>query len=69
MPVGYNHEAMTVKESVKHVLDSLPDDSTLDDVIHALYIKAKFERGEGQIREGNGVSDEEARERLRKWAG
>ena len=69
MPVGYNREAMTVKESVKQVLDSLPDDSTLDDVIHALYIKAKFERGEGQIREGNGVSDEEARERLRKWAG
>ena len=67
--MGYNHEAMTVKESVKQVLDSLPDDSTLDDVIHALYIKAKFERGEGQIREGNGVSDEEARERLRKWAG
>lgn len=60
---------MTVKESVRQVLDSLPDDSTLDDVIHALYIKVKFERGEGEIREGNGVSDEEARERLRKWAG
>jgi predicted transcriptional regulator len=60
---------MTVKESVKQVLDSLPDDSTLDDVIHALYIKAKIERGESEIREGKGVSDEEARERLRKWAG
>lgn len=69
MPIGYNHEAMTVKEYVKQVLDSLPDDSTLDDVIHVLYIKAKFERGEAEIGDGNGVSDEEARERLRKWAG
>jgi hypothetical protein len=60
---------MTIKESVKQVLDSLPDDSTLDDVIHALYIKAKYERGEQEIREGKGVSDEQARERLRKWAG
>lgn len=60
---------MTVKESVKQVLESLPDDSTLDDVIHALYIKAKFERGEREIRQGEGVSDEQARQRLRKWAG
>lgn len=58
---------MTVKEAVKQVLDSLPDDSTLDDVMHALYIKAKFERGEKEIRDGRGVSDEQARERLRKW--
>lgn len=60
---------MTVKESVKQVLDSLPEDSTLDEVIHALYLKAKFERGEREIREGRGVSDAKAREKLRKWAG
>jgi hypothetical protein len=60
---------MTVKDAVKQVLDSLPDDSTLDDVIHALYLKAKFERGEAEIRRGEGVSDEQAREKLRKWAG
>jgi hypothetical protein len=60
---------MTVKESVRQVLDSLPENSTLDDVIHALYIKAKFERGESEIRRGEGVSDEQARQRLRKWAG
>jgi hypothetical protein len=60
---------MTVKETVKQVLDSLPDDSTLDDVMHALYIKSKFERGETEVREGRGLSDEEARQRLRKWVG
>jgi hypothetical protein len=60
---------MTVKETVQQVLDSLPENATLDEVIHALYLKAKFERGEREIREGRGVSDETAREALRKWAG
>lgn len=58
---------MTVKEMAKQVIESLPQDSTLDDIIHALYIKAKFDRGEQEIREGGGVSDANARQRLRKW--
>lgn len=60
---------MTTKEIAKHVIESLPDESTLDDIIHALYLKAKFERGEAEIRRGEGISDEDARKRLRKWAG
>ena len=60
---------MTVKETAKQVIESLPEDSTLDDIIHALYVKAKFERGEAEIRRGEGISDEQARERLRKWVG
>lgn len=60
---------MTTKEIAKQVIESLPDNSTLDDIIHALYLKAKFERGEAEIRRGEGVSDELARKRLGKWAG
>jgi predicted rRNA methylase YqxC with S4 and FtsJ domains len=60
---------MTVKHMAKQVIESLPEDSTLDDIIHALYVKAKFERGEQEIRDGGGVSDEQARQRLRKWTG
>lgn len=60
---------MTIKESVKEVLESLPDDTTLDEIIHALYLKAKFERGEAEIRGGRGRTHDEAREQLRKWAG
>ncbi len=32
-----------------------------------LYEKAKFDHGESQIREGKGVSDKEAKRRLKKW--
>lgn len=37
---------MPVKEIAKNVIDTLPDDTTLDDIIHALYIRAKFDHGE-----------------------
>ncbi len=58
---------MPVKETARQVIDSLPDDVTMDDVIHALYIRAKFEQGEDQIRRGEGVSHEQAKQRIQKW--
>ena len=58
---------MAVKETARQVIDALPDAATMDDIIHALYINTKFEHGEREIREGKGVSHEEAKQRLRKW--
>ena len=58
---------MAVKEAAKYVIDTLPDDTDMDGIIHALYIKAKFDRGESQVREGRGIPHEEARRRLKKW--
>ena len=36
------------KEMAKQVIDSLPADATLDDIVHALYIRAKCERADGR---------------------
>ncbi len=58
---------MQVKEIAKQVIDKLPNKSTLDDIIHALYIKAKFEHGENQIRQNMGIPHEEAKNELKKW--
>jgi len=58
---------MVAKEAAKHVIDALPDDVNLDDIIHALYVQAEFEHGEREIREGRGVPHEQAKERLGKW--
>lgn len=55
------------KEEAKHMIDLLPNEATLDDIMHALYLSAKFQRGEREIREVKGVDDEAARERLEKW--
>lgn len=59
---------MAVKDTAKHVIDALPDGATMDDIIHALYIHAKFQHGEREIRDGQGVPHEEAKSRLQKWA-
>jgi len=56
---------MQVKDIAKNVIDTLPDDTTLDDIVHALYIRAKFDHGEREIREGKGISQEEAKQRLK----
>lgn len=58
---------MTEKEMAKCVIDSLPKNASLDDIIHALYVKAKFEHGENEIREGRGIIHEKAVTRLKKW--
>ena len=58
---------MAMKDMAKQVIDSLPDDASLDEIMHALYVNAKFQHGEQEIREGKGIPHEEAKRRLRKW--
>lgn len=58
---------MLTKETAKQVIDQLPDDVTMDGIIHALYVHVKFAHGERQIREGKGIPHEEAREKLGQW--
>jgi hypothetical protein len=58
---------MTVKEIAKQTIDILPNEAVFDDIIHALYIKAKFEHGENEIRNGKGILNIEAKKRLQKW--
>lgn len=59
--------ATAVKEQAKKIIDNLPDDTTIDDVMHALYVQTKLERAEKSIQDGKGISHEEAKKRLQKW--
>ena len=56
---------MPVKEIAKSVIDKLPEDANMDDIIHALYVKAKFERGIQEIENGKSVSHEDAKKTMR----
>jgi len=59
---------MLTKDIAKHVIDTLPKDATMDEIIHALYVKTKFDHGESEIREGKGILHEEAKHRsLERW--
>ena len=58
---------MNTKEIVKKLVDTLPDNTTIDDVIHALYVKTKFDNGFNEILNGAGINHQEAKTRLKKW--
>ena len=53
-----------VKQQATEVIERLPQDATIDDVMEKLYFLAKVRRGLGQIEAGEVVSHEEARRRL-----
>ena len=59
---------MTTKAMALDTIKKLPDTADFDDIMYALYVKAKFEKGETQIKAGRGIPHEQAKQRLAKWA-
>jgi len=59
---------MTTKEMAKQVIDSLPEDANLDQIMHALYVTRKFNKGAQEIDEGKGITQDEVKRRLEKWS-
>ena len=57
-----------VKESAIRLIESLPDDCTLDDIHYHLYVREKVEHGLAAIDAGHVVSQEEAERRITQWA-
>ena len=58
---------MLVKDEAKRIIDSLPEEASYDDIMHALYVRAKFAKGEREIREGKGIPHQEAKKRIQRW--
>ena len=59
----------TAKDTVRKVLEQMPDDCSLEDVQYQLYQRQKLERSRQAAAEGRVVSHAEVKERLSKWAG
>lgn len=49
----------TVKQIIHEIADQLPEQATLDDAMHTLYLRQKLERSLQAAREGKVVSQEE----------
>ena len=49
------------------MIKNLPDDISLEDIIEAIYVRQKIEKGLKDSKEGNFYTHEEAKERLEKW--
>ena len=57
----------SLKKNIEQMFRSLPDDSTVEDIQYHLYVLDKIQKGRQAIRDGKGISHEEAKARLSKW--
>jgi len=57
-----------IKDVARQVIEALPDDASMDDIIHALYVREKFERGLREVREGKGIPHEAVKRQMKKWS-
>jgi predicted transcriptional regulator len=56
------------KEAVRDLLDRLPDDCTVEDVLYHLYVLQSVERGQADVAAGRTIPHEEVDRALRsKW--
>ncbi len=59
---------MTTKDTVRALLDRLPDDCSLDDVLYHLYVVQAVARGEADGKAGRTIPHEQVEAELRrKW--
>ncbi|HEY2495273.1 MAG TPA: hypothetical protein VGI33_20500 [Paenibacillus sp.] len=58
---------MSVKDEVIRLIQDLPDNATVEDILYKLYARAKIEEGINELDAGKGFSHEEAMEKINTW--
>lgn len=60
---------MTAKQEAQKILDTLPDDASLEQIQYHLYVLQKIEEGRKDFEESRVVSQEEVERQMAKWLG
>ncbi len=55
------------KENIIQMIKNLPEDINTEDIIEAIYVRNKIEKGLKDSKEGRVYTQEEAKEILKKW--
>jgi predicted transcriptional regulator len=63
--VGGEDEVET-KEAVRALLDRLPDDCSIEDVLYHLYVLRAIERSQADVAAGRTIPHEQVEEAMRK---
>lgn len=58
---------MTTKQKVIDIVETLPDDASIEDAMERLLFLAKVERGIEQADGGQTLAHAQVRERMAKW--
>lgn len=56
-----------VKEQVIQMIQALPDNITVEDVMEELYFKLQVDAGLKELDEGKGIPHEDVEKRVSKW--
>lgn len=56
-----------VKDEIVRLIQSLPDDCTIEEIQYHLYVRQKVERGLAAAEAGRTVSQAEAEQRVEGW--
>lgn len=56
-----------IKQQVIQMIQSLPEEVTVDDIIAELYFKLQVDAGLKELDEGKGIPHEEIEKRMSKW--
>ena len=57
----------TAKQEVGELLETLPGDSTFEDIQYHLYVRQKVEQGIQDINDGKTYSQDEVEKRMERW--
>jgi len=57
----------TTKQAVLEMIERLPDDASVEDIMAELFFRQKVDEGLRQLDAGEGVEHEEAKRKLGKW--
>jgi predicted transcriptional regulator len=57
----------TPKQVARQILDSLPDDCSLEEIQYRLYVRQMIEEGRQDVRRGDVVSQQEVEQDLERW--
>lgn len=60
-------DGASTKEMVIEMIQRLPDDVTVSDIMAELYFRQKVDEGLRQLDAGEGIPHEEAKQRLAPW--
>ena len=58
---------LSSKEKVINFVQNLPEDLTVEEITYRLYINERIIKAQQQIKDGQFLTHEEAKERMKKW--
>ena len=57
----------TAKDEIRELLESLPDDASLEDIHYHLYVRQKVHKGLEDAEQGQTLTHEEVVRRMSRW--